>query len=329
MGQTMTITIFVGDVREYLADVAKKHDPLATSINSLNCQNLKSGTYYASIADLDNFGQVLQQANTIVYSPPAKWSDERNAASMMQYWSERYLSVFCCDATKTVVNFNILFPTNKTKMLSIADTRKSKESQIWIAGCSISHGVGVADHERYGELISKELNLPVTFLTAGGSSIRWASDQILRSDILPGDTIFWGITSPNRLSYWDELTSTIRYSVPSNFDTHTFLKSLVNKKYIASDHMIYESIVSIHNVINFCKTNNITLVLATLLEGMEIYLKEFVNNFVPLAGIFGRNEHNTFLDLGTDNKHPGPKSHQFIKEQMLKIYYEIKQSQDE
>jgi hypothetical protein len=324
----MAITIFVGDIGKYLADVAKKHDASSTLISSINYQNLSPGTYYTSIGDLDtllDFGQILQQADTIVYSPPTKWSDERNSVSNMQRWTEKYFSIFCCDSSKTVVNFNFLSPTHKTTMLSIADTRKSNKRQIWIAGCSISHGIGVADQERYGELISKELNLPVTFLTYPGSSIRWASDQILRSDIRANDTIFWGITSPNRLSYWDESAGKNQYAVLNKFDSHKFLKSLINKKYIASDHMIYESLVSIHNVINFCRINHVTLILATLLRGMEIYLQD-VANFVPLAGIFGQNADNMHLDLGTDNQHPGPRSHQFIKEKMLKIYYEIKRS---
>lgn len=326
----MTVTIFVGDVGEYLADIAKKNDPLAALIDSKNYQKLKAGTYYTSVGDLDNlstFGQILQQADTIVYWPPNRWSDKHNRGSMMQYWTEQYLSVFCCDASKIVINFNAS-PLNKTRMLTLADARKFKDGQIWVAGCSISHGAGVADHERYGELISKELNLPVTFLTQPGCSIRWASDQILRSDIRANDTIFWGITGSSRLSYWDESTGKHRYAVLNKFDSHEFLKSLINEKYLASDHMIYESLVSIHNVINFCKINHVTLILATLIKGMEIYLQD-VANFVPLAGIFGQNADDMYLDLGTDNLHPGPKSHQFLKEKMLKIYYEIKRSQDE
>lgn len=326
----MTVTVFVGDVGEYLADIAKKYDFLAELIDSNNYQQLTAGTYYTSVGDLDNllkFGQTLQQADTIVYSPPTKWSDYHNGVSRMQYWTEQYLSVFCCDATKIVINFNA-FPLNKTKMLALADARKFEDSQVWIAGCSISHGVGVADHERYGELISKELNLPVTFLTRPGSSIRWASDQILRSDIRANDTIFWGLTSINRLSYWDETTRTTRCASLTQFDCHEFLNTLINKKYLASDHMIYESLVSVHNVINFCKNNNITLVLATLLKGTEHHLQD-VANFVPLAGIFGQDLENMFLDLGTDNLHPGPISHEFFKENMLKIYHEIKRSQDE
>jgi len=204
---------------------------------------------------------------------------------------------------------------NDTKMLDLADIRKSNDSQIWTVGCSISHGIGVKDHERYGELIAKELGLSVSFLTAPGSSIRWASDQILRSDIRPNDVIFWGITSGHRFSCWYDVDREIVHTVLKQFDDHRFLKTLINKQYLASDHMIYESIISIHNVLNFCNKNNITLVLSTLIPGMEIYLQD-INNFVSLAG-------DRHIDRGTDSSHPGPKSHQFYKEKMLELYYQI------
>lgn len=325
--QILNITIYVGDVGEYVAKQALLQCDKALHISLLNFQNLTSNsTYYTSVGDLgelSNFGQVLQQADTVVYAPPIRWSDEHSNVSKMQYWTEQYLSIFCCNLAKTVINFDVCSPSNKTKMLTLADDRKSDNCQIWVAGCSISHGVGVADHERYGELIAKELNLPATFLTCGGASTRWASDQILRSDIRANDVIFWGITGIGRLSYWDESADCTRYLTNSSLlSDHKFLKSIINKRYLASDHMIYESLVSIHNVINFCKINNITLVLATILTGMECYLRGAAN-FVPLAGIFGQNTDSIFPDIGTDGRHPGPKSHVFYKEEMLKLYYQI------
>jgi len=326
----MPITVYVGDVTKSLADVALQYDYTASLITSDNYNCLKPGTYYTSIGDLDqltHFSDILLQADKIVYEPPAQWSDEHKSVSAMKCWTEKYLSIMCCDATKTVVGFDV-FTLNKTKMLELADSRKSNKSQIWIAGCSISHGIGIAQHERYGELIAAELNQPVSFLTRPGSSIRWAADQILRSDIRAEDTIFWGITTESRLSYWHESEEKIKYRTLTTFDDDQYLKMLVNKKYLVSDHMVYESLSSIHSVINFCKINNVTLIFATLIEGIEIYFQNF-NNFVPLAGIFGRGHNDTFLDVGTDNWHPGPKTHEFFKKKMLKLYYQLKRSNDE
>jgi len=321
----MTVTVYVGDVDEYLANVAKTHNASAALVNSQNYLEVAQGTYYTSIGDLDkltHFANILQQADTIVYMPPDHWSDEHKSFSSMRHWTEKYLSIMCCDPTKTVVGFDVC-TANKTKMLELADTRKSDKHQIWIAGCSISNGDGVEDHERYGALIAAELNQPVSFLTKSGSSIKWAADQILRSDIRPNDTIFWGITSISRLSYWNEQEEKIRFAALQSVNDHTFLKLLVNEKYFASDHIIYESLTSIHSVINFCKINNVTLIFATVLEGMEIYFQNFTN-FTPLGGIFGQNEDERYLDLGTDNQHPGPKTHDFYKVKMLELYYQLK-----
>jgi hypothetical protein len=328
----MTVSVYVGDVTENLANVAAHADPAALLITSANYECLKPGTYYTSIGDLDklsHFANILQQADTIVYIPSDHWSDERKSVSLMKYWTEKYLSIMCCDSTKTVVGFDVC-TANKTKMLELADTRKSDKHQIWVAGCSISHGVGVEDHERYGALIAAELNQPVSFLTKPGSSIKWAADQIIRSDIRPNDTIFWGITSIARFTYWNEQEEKIKYAVLQSLKDydHTFLKLLVNEKYFASDHIIYESLTSIHSVINFCKINNVTLIFATVLEGMEIYFQNFTN-FTPLGGILVIKRDERYLDLGTDNQHPGPKTHDFYKNKMLKLYYQHKWSKSE
>jgi len=321
----VSINVYVGDITEHLANVTVQADSAASLITSANYECLKPGTYYTSIGDLDkltHFANILQQADTIVYVAPLRWSDEYKSFSSMRHWTEKYLSIMCCDTTKTVIGFDVFTP-NKPKMLELADTRKSDKRQVWIAGCSISNGDGVEDHERYGALIAAELTQSVSFLTQTGSSIKWAADQILRSDIRPNDTIFWGITGISRLSYWDEREERLRHATLNYFNNHEFLNLLVNKKYIMSDHMVYEALTSIHSVINFCKINNVTLIFTTVLKGMEIYFQNFTN-FIPLAGVFGQNDDDMFLDLGTDNIHPGPKTHNFYKVKMLELYYQLK-----
>ena len=91
------ITVYVGDVDDYLATLCTSVDTKSKLITQENCTNLEAGTYYTSIADvgsLSNFAAVLRQANKIVYSPPKNWSDQRKGQSKMQQWCEDYLNVF-------------------------------------------------------------------------------------------------------------------------------------------------------------------------------------------------------------------------------------------
>jgi hypothetical protein len=198
------ITIYLGDVSDYLRQQAIESDPSAQLITVENYKNLNPGTYFTSLGDLSNLtmlGKVLQQAGSIVYSPPpGVWSDCFFGKSQMQTWTEDYLDVFKFRCN--VQNYKAREP-EFDQLLTLADTRKTDSSQLWIAGCSITHGEGVSENTRYGQLLAERLNTKVSFLTRPGSSIAWAADQILRSDIRPGDTVVWGITSHTRLTKFE------------------------------------------------------------------------------------------------------------------------------
>lgn len=314
------ITVFVGDTNIELSIAAKDFDSAAKLVTKDNYSDLGPGTYYTSIGDLSNlsqFGQILVQADTIIYAPPATWSDQT-----MKKWTEDYLKVATFDPYKNVQGFIADNYDDHRDMLWLADQRKSDKEQIWIAGCSISLGMGVADSERYGTLISKKLNLPVSFLTERASSISWAADQILRSDIRKNDIVFWGITSTDRLTYWNDSDNNITYSSMRRFAHDDFLKLFIRENFFASGIVIHQSLTAIHQVINFCRIVGAKLILGTMLEDMEPYLKNF-DFFTPMYGFFGRNKDDRFLDIGTDNSHPGPLTHQYYADRFLKIYYEL------
>ena len=86
------ITIFVGDVTDFLAKRAFQYASDAILLTTSNSQSLKSGTYYASMGDFRDyrsFVDTLDQADHIVYAPPNKWSDaDKKNFSYMQQWTE-------------------------------------------------------------------------------------------------------------------------------------------------------------------------------------------------------------------------------------------------
>ena len=313
------IVVYIGDVYEYLAKLACAADPTAAIITAKNVNNLTTGTYYTSLADLDgvgNLGIVLRTADKIIYAPPeGNWSDTKLGKSEMKIWTEDYLSIFKWRIP--IENFTDTFiPENKNNMLALADIRKSEHPQLWSVGCSISHGIGVQPTQRYGQLLADELRLPVSFLTSPGSSIIWAADQILRSDIQTGDIVVWGVTSIPRLPYFNDTLTHInnqtRKKNPKFDDVHGIIRTL------DSNDTLYRSLIGVEQVIKFCEKINAKLIIASILDDILInYIKDF-SNIIMLYNIWGRDTGHQFDDIGDDNIHPGVNTHKFYASEILK-----------
>lgn len=315
------VIVYVGDVGEYLSVIAINQDPLAKLIDSSNCKKLQSGVYYTSLGDLkdlNEFGAVLQQADEIIYAPPDSWSH-----IMAKTWTEDYLQICAADSNKKVVGCETDVDSLSNVCRELVAHRASETAQVWIAGCSISHGVGVNPAQRYGSIIAEQLGLSVTYLTLSSSSVCWAADQILRSDIRSGDKVFWGITSPHRLTYWNDIQHTVGRATLKTFAAHKkFLSTTIKENFLASNHVKYQSILAVRQVNNYCRKIKAELIMATLMPGLERYLKD-LQNFTPLAGLYGRNVQDLYLDIGDDGLHPGIQSHKFFAERMVNKYRQL------
>jgi hypothetical protein len=309
----MTITVYVGDTSEDLAIAAKQVDTLAKLIDSTNYLNLSAGTYYISIGDLEklsHFANILRQANNIFYIEPTRWSDIK-----IKHWTEKYLYAFFYASNKIIRGFQINKSIDYANILAISDTRKTNYHQLWVAGCSISHGIGVGKDQTFGKLISNHLKMPVSFLTRPGSSIKWQADQILRSNLKKGDILVWGLTGINRTVIWEK--SVLSHHLISSAEDTNILRLL------SSDQMIYDAVTSIHQVLNFCAKIDCKIILASLLAtGIESYIND-CSNFVGLEYHFGMEPDELFVDVGDDNKHPGPLMHQYYAQEIIKKYYSL------
>jgi hypothetical protein len=313
------ITIYLGDVSDYLRQHAVLADPDAQLITGENYKNLKSGTYFTSLGDLSNLtvlGDVLQQADRIVYSPPDHWSDRFLGKSQMQTWTEEYLHYF--SFYTQVDNFSTATPDAKTSMLDLADQRKTSSQQIWVAGCSYSHGVAIEQDQRYGNLLANQLNLPVSFLTKPGSSVIWAADQILRSDIRQDDLVVWGITSIPRVPYF--YNGKLIKITPTNYDQDKEFDQILDFDYFTSQDIEYRSVVAMFQTINYCKKIKAKLLLVSMIDNGTLfkYIKDEPVEHLMLYKIWGRDTDNIIVDLGSDSVHPGPKTHQCYANLILK-----------
>lgn len=205
----------------------------------------------------------------------------------------------------------------------LKNTRSTSDPVLWTAGCSITTGTGVTATERWGSLLANSLNLTEISLAQEGSSIWWSVDQILRSDIKQGDIVVWGLTNVPRVEYsnnWNFISTNVTayLRVPKKNQYYTL-------DYFESETQVLFALREILQVINFCQKIKVKLYLVNLFDiaWIGVRLRDF-ENFIDLTqDLVIKGNTIEFIDLGTDNIHPGPRQHQQYAE---KIFNLIKES---
>jgi hypothetical protein len=163
-------------------------------------------------------------------------------------------------------------------------------------------------------------------LANSGTSIQWSADQILRADIRSGDTVIWGVTSFSRFPYYNQLSDSIQHVNCRELHSTKILKEIYNIDYLNDHTLIYNAVTMINQVNNYCKQIGCTLIIAGLLAETElaIHLKD-LPNYIHLHGFYGVNVNDKFIDTGSDNMHPGPLTHKWYADEIIKKLTEIKE----
>jgi hypothetical protein len=182
--------------------------------------------------------------------------------------------------------------------------------------------VGVSKLDRYGSLLSAELNMPCSFLTRPVASINWAADNILRSDIKENDIVVWGLTSNERLMYIHN-GKLLEGITSLTYTNHPEFEKIISFKNLTSENTFYQNILAIQQVSNFCKKIKCKLLLIGLFENVNLarFLKTLPNYYKFPYPIICNNFAITdsFIDLGTDQMHPGPHQHSEYKKFIMNI----------
>lgn len=308
----MSYSLFVGDVGEYLSVRAKQHDPSAVLIDRDNyhlyLNGESTGTGYVSLGDLpkiDNKQSVMHDlidhANEVYLAEPMSWSD---ASDTFDHWESRRLIIYYLwEVNRRRGNLRSSLPLlhwKNTQYLDASPQRLTRDPMIWIAGCSISHGVGVVFEERYGYQVSQKLGIPAAFLTRSGTGIEWSANQIMRSDVRSGDIVIWGLTSEYRFARWNSDRHRLQH-----INTHNMQTSDLRTIGEGLEHRIYSAVASVHAVANFCEKIQVRLILLPLIctETLKLELHDCPYYHEPPY-------QHQWLDLGDDDLHPGPRQHQ-------------------
>lgn len=328
--QDFKLTLFVGDVDESLSLAALSKDPEAFLISHNNVEFFLAGTLernttvYTALGDLpkdlDIFIELCMSSDEIVYCPPDIWSDHKtvdnfNPGACVQGLTETILILVSDRVLVTGLDL-----TSWSNPIQLVDNRKTVQPQLWIAGCSISHGIGITANERYGQILSNKLNLACSFLTRPGAAIDWASDQIIRSDIKRGDIVVFGVTNVERLTYvYDQELVGV---TTKTYKIKPHLNKIFPEHNLVTENTFYQHVTAIERVINFCNKVGATLVLVGLLSQTNPNLMRFLTtipNFVQYPyKITFNNTDLDFIDLGNDQRHPGPIQHSLYADFILK-----------
>lgn len=319
----MPITLFVGDCTEDLAIHAKNFDCSAYLVDSSNYKNFlnltdSNITVYTSAADLPKitktecvFLQVLQKADTIYYCPPRTWSDHTDDFSLqnMQQITEYFL--YLLQLEKNNVQGLDLSKYQNNSYLNLKGTRNpNHKQQLWVAGCSVTAGVGVEPDKRFAVLIAENFGGQFVDLSKAGSSMEFAADQILRSDVQQGDVVIWGLTSEYRALIWDRKTR-----CSSSINPYTFDYNNTNRADdIVDETRLFKAVISYAQVENFCQKIGAQLIAIPIIcsEALQLMLHKHECYYqVPYQA--------SYLDLGSDGTHPGPEHHQWLANQIKNI----------
>lgn len=298
---TQDLYLVIGDNSEYCAWMARRLYPNSKLLTSTDLP-VKEGHYYTSLADVtaDELLSICLVAKIINYRPPLKWE-----SAELQSHTENFLNDLVSQHQLKIQNFSV--SRDSTNSLLLADTRKIERPQFWVVGCSVAHGFGLNPEERYASILSDNLNRPFSDLTGPGTSIEWAADQILRSDIRKNDTVIWGITGINRATYYiNNRPISIVAGIIDHLPLSKEEKKFFNKLCI-DDNKLNFSVKHVYQVCNFvnkvgakliCFSHNYSLIEQDKIFKRYLYALE---EFLPISHI---------VDYAPDGMHPGPITNQ-------------------
>ena len=166
-------------------------------INSPDCDLSRSNTFHTSLGDLSgpeiltiikHFDKILFD-DTGFKKPSELYSDTTQLLSYISTKHDCATAISACE--KMFIENELIFdqPTKST---------------LWVFGCSHSYGTGLSDeNQRYGNILSKELNMPLRMIARPGGSMNYSLRHIVNSCIKPTDLVIWQFINPGRLSYFN------------------------------------------------------------------------------------------------------------------------------
>jgi len=178
---------------------------------------------------------------------------------------------------------------------------------LWVFGCSHSHGVGLLpDEKTFGKITAESLNLPLMQISKPGSSSNWSTRNLFAADIRSSDIVVWQLTSPDRITQFN------------GHVTEEIMLARTNNRYLLEVFDANQNFFNQINLLNFgakyLRSRGVKFVVTSILPKIEKHY-EYLLEYSKYPEYCCTPECN--LDLGTDQVHVGPLSHNAIAQRIL------------
>ena len=181
--------------------------------------------------------------------------------------------------------------------------RSSDQPLLWVFGCSHTHGVGLPDqNQRYANQMARLLDLPVRVIAQPGASIDWTLRHLISSRISPQDTVVWQLTTATRFSKLKQFDGQCREFLLKDGDRTDVL-------YWTDEQLYLKQLSCLAMGMSLLRTIGCKSILTSLngQSNLDYYLMIEYAKYPEYCYL-----PNMVVDLGTDNLHFGPRTHDRI-----------------
>ena len=299
-------TLYIGETNS--ADT-KLYYELDESACNLYMGNYKTaleekpaGVFYTSLSDFGNRVDILLQAcllfDEIIYRPPAVWTKD-----LVRQQTEELLEYIMLIKPLTEFGKNVIGGYDDIFARSV--DRKTEETHMWVSGCSFSEAFGVTDEQRWATLLADKLNMPVNILARSGTGNSYQARKLLSADIRENDIVIFQITTPHRETIFHPKYGQLHVNSRS-FEIISDLYKTYPPDRLDELTLVINQMRDMQNVVNFLQKTKARFLFWSPGAGLPMgsYLIEYFQHkeyFYLYPG--------SVVDLGTDNNHPGPKTH--------------------
>lgn len=188
--------------------------------------------------------------------------------------------------------------------------RPKADSVIWVFGCSYSHGTALNLDQIYSYHLHTKMGLPVVSVTQPGSSLRWSLRHLMHADLHPNDIVVWQITTFSRDSIKDQAKIGPVEIVYDN-------ENLYKAKLLSFEQMVFNHLSLVDYGVQYLRAKNQNFYLISI-ESKEFseYRNRVLIEFNKYPEYCYTPE--SVVDVGQDNTHPGPLSHNRVAEFLLR-----------
>jgi hypothetical protein len=276
--------------------VINKTSTLLTSIDVL----LDSNEYHTSLGDMSSSDIIKISDNFSTIN----FVDEKFDQSSDIY-KETVVLLNYLSWSKNVTNFTVDTP------VSFADPMvnlRPIEPTLWVFGCSHSHGIGLLpDEKRFGEIVAKSLNLPLTLISKPGSSLGWSTRNLVAADIKSNDLVIWQLTTPHRTSQYDGVVAKEIMLARSN--NRCLLE-------VFDDNQVFFNHINLLNFgVRYLRNIGVKFIIISILPKLKNLFYDYLVEYSKYPEYCYTP--GCQLDLGIDQVHAGPLSHKALAQQLL------------